>query len=229
MAIDAQQLWADKYAARYAEAKFREDEAREAAFGDAEIHRVCGEPLRPMAPRDLLILQAIGSPLVYAGQEVTPAHVLQFLWALHAENRGHWLRRAYHRARMIRRVAHTRRSADPVGDAILEVCAYIGTMYLDAPAAAASGEGGERISRPLGACWIAPAMVRIAADLGPRDPFDGRPWGEVPMPRLWQYLKAIRARDLGDKFKDYSPSDRVMSEWLAESQQPQPAPAPTTP
>lgn len=217
MAIDAQQLWADKYAARYAEAKYREDEAREAAFGDSEIHRVCGEPLRPMTPRDLLILQALGSPLVYAAGEVTAAHVLQFLWALHRENRGNWLRRHYQRGRMIRRVAYQRRSADPIGDAVVEIAGYIGTMYLDAPTG-----GGRSEARPLAACWIAPAMVKIASVLGSRDPYDGRAWGDVPMPRLWQYIKAIRAREAGKEFKDYSPSDRIMSEWLAETQQ-QPA------
>lgn len=216
MAIDAQQLWADKYAARFAEAKYREDESREAAFGDSEIVRVCGEPLRPMTPRDLLILQALGSPLVYSAGEPHAAHVLQFLWTLHRENQGNWMRRSWHRRRMIRRVAFKRRSADPVGDAVVEICAYIGAMYLDAPVG-----GGEGQSKPLGACWIAPAMVRVASKLGARDPYDGRSWGDVPMPRLWQYIKAIRAAEMGERFKDFSPSDRIMSEWLAECQQQQ--------
>ena len=209
MAIDAQQLWADKYAARFAEARFQEDEAREAAFFDA-THKLCGEPVRAMTPRDMLVLQALGSPLVYASGQVTAAHVLQFIWAVHQENRGNWFVRLYRRGRMIRRVAHERRSENPIEDAIVEISKYISTMFLDAPG------GSSHESKPLGACWLAPAMVRLGKHLGPHDPFSGNSWADVPLPRVWQYLKSISASEAGAKFKDYSPSDRIMSEWIDE-------------
>lgn len=210
MAVDAQKLWAEKYAARFADAKFREDEAREAAFADV-THTVCGEPLRAMTPRDLLILQALGSPLVYSVGEVSGAHVLQFLWALHRENTGGMLVRHFRRGRMIQRVGHNRRSEDPIGDAVIEISRYIGTMFMDAGGGAGAGE-----SKPLGACWLAPAMVRLGKHVGPRDPFSGDVWADVPLPRIWQYLKAVSASELGKSYKDYSPSDRIMSEWLDE-------------
>jgi hypothetical protein len=59
-------------------------------------------------------------------------------------------------------------------------------------------------------------MVRLGRYLGPHDPFGGTSWADVPLPRVWQYLKSISASEAGAKFKDYSPSDRIMSEWMEE-------------
>jgi hypothetical protein len=78
VALDAQTLWAEKYAARFADAKFQEDEAREQAFVD-DTFVVYGERLRGMTPRDLLHLQVVQSPIIYSTGKITVAHVLQFL------------------------------------------------------------------------------------------------------------------------------------------------------
>jgi hypothetical protein len=209
MPIDAQSLWAEKYAQRFAEAKFKEDVAREEAFTETS-HVVCGERLRVMTARDLLILQGIGSPLIYPRLKISPAHVLQFLWALHVDNVGNSWIRAYRRGKMIARVGHIRRSEDPLSDAILEVSRYLGEIFMDAP----MGSGGNE--RPIGACWLAPSMVRLASSIGPKEPFEGLHWGDVPLPRIWQYLKAVRGREEGSKFKDYSPSDKILSDWISE-------------
>ena len=202
MAIDAQQLWADKYAARFAAARFAEDTAREQAFID-DTHVVYGERLRGMTPRDMLHLQIVGSPIIYGQREIQPAHVLQFLWALHTKNKGPL--KYFHRKRMIRRVLN-RRTANPVTDALVAVSDYVGLMFLDAP-----GRSNTE-SKPIGACWLAPVMVRLSKAVGIHDPLDGRDWADVPLPRIWQYLKAARISE-DPKAKDYSPSDKILSEW----------------
>jgi hypothetical protein len=210
VALDAQALWAEKYAARFADAKFQEDEAREQAFID-DTFVVYGERLRGMTPRDLLHLQVVQSPIIYSTGKITVAHVLQFLWALHTRNKGTF--RFIHRKRMMRRVL-SRRSSDPETAAIMEISEYIGKMFMD------SGGKSSGESKPIGACWLAPIMVRLSQAVGPLDPLDGRAWADVPLPRIWQYLKAVRVME-DPKAKDYSPSDKILMEWQLEMNQSQ--------
>lgn len=205
MPVDAQALWAEKYAARFASAKQAEDDAREQAFID-DTFTVYGECLRCMTPKDLLHLQVGQSPIIYGHAEITPADAMMFLWKLNVKNRG-WFR-SFKRSRMIKRVLG-RRSVDPIPDCIIEITNYISTMFLDAPS------GGSDESKPFGACWLAPIMVRLSSKIGSIDPLNGIAWGDVPLPRVWQYLKAVRASE-DMKFKDYSPSDKILSDWQAE-------------
>ena len=208
MPIDAQALWADKYAARFAAAKFQEDTAREQAFID-DTHIVYGERLRGMTPRDLLHLQVISSPLIYGGHEIKPAHILQFLWTLNVKNQGVF--RFWHRARMVRRVLG-RKSVNPIADSLRAISDYIGTMFMDA------GGRSSTESKPIGACWLAPVLVRVSKMVGPVDPLDGKAWADVPLPRIWQYLKAAKMAE-DPKSKDYSPSDKVINDWQHEVNQ----------
>lgn len=205
MAFDAQALWAEKYAARFAEQKLAEDTAREQAFVD-DVHDLLGERVRGMTPRDMLHLQVVSSPVVYGGAELTQAHVLQFLWAIHTENRG-WFR-GFRRRRMIKRILR-RYGAEVQAEQMSEIADYIQRMFLDA------GGRSTDESKPLGACWLAPIMVRLAKAIGPVDPLNGTIWADVPLPRIWQYLKAVRFNE-DPKFKDCSPSDKLLSDWLAE-------------
>jgi hypothetical protein len=89
------------------------------------------------------------------------------------------------------------------------ISGYIAIMFADAP----GGRSDE--SKPLGACWLAPIMVRLSSKIGSIDPLNGTAWADVPMPRIWQYLKAVRAYE-DSKFKDFSPSDKILSDWQAE-------------
>ena len=205
MPIDAQALWAEKYAARFASAKQAEDEAREQAFID-DTFVVYGERLRGMTPRDLLHLQIVQSPIIYGHAEIKPSDLMLFLWALNVENKG-WFR-SIKRSRMIKRVL-ARRSEDPIADAIVAISGYIATMFTDAPGVSSDE------SKPFGACWLAPIMVRLSSKIGSIDPLNGTAWADVPMPRIWQYLKAVRASE-DSKFKDFSPSDKILSDWQAE-------------
>ena len=205
MPIDAQALWAEKYAARFAAAKFSEDTAREQAFVD-DIHVVYGERLRGLTAKDLLHLQVVESPIIYGQSIPKPSDIMLFLWALNVENQGAF--RFWKRRRMMKRILG-RHSENPIEDALAAIGDYLVKMFIDAPG------GNSDESKPFGACWLAPIMVRLSSKIGSVDPLDGRAWADVPMPRIWQYIKAARAAE-EPKFKDYSPSDKILSDWQSE-------------
>jgi hypothetical protein len=207
--MDAQELWATKYARLWSDERAKEDARREQAFLDLPID-VCGEPLRAMTPRDLLMLNGCESPFVCPG-EPGAADVALFIWTLHAENdRTDTWRQRRARARMIRRIAP--RNFDECVAACHE---YVSEIFLDAPQG--SVDRSER--RPLGTCFIAPLVINIALETG---------WSQheiiaTSLPRLFQYSKAIRAREGGKEFTDFSPSDRFTNEFLCELNSPKAA------
>lgn len=198
-----EELWASKFAHRFAEERAREEARREQAFLDLPII-VGGEEVRAMTPNDLLLLNGAECPFVCGGQD-SPEQVALFIWALHVQNDGTlgWFNRR-RRYKMIRRLAPQNY------DELVRACnEYVEEMFQDAP-----GGGGEssKERRPLGTCFLAPLVVNLAVETG---------WSQheilgTPLPRLFQYQKAIRAREDGKKFIDSSPSDRLTSEFLDE-------------
>jgi hypothetical protein len=200
--MDAQELWATKFAKRHAEERAREEARREQAFLDVPSI-CCGEPLRMMTPRDLLWLNGAESPFV-CPTEMDAGHVAMFYWVMHEENdfSDSWRNNRRKRA-MLKRIAP--RSFDELVAAGRE---YVDEVFQDAPQSGAARE--ER--RPLGTCFLAPLVVNIALETG---------WtqGEIintPLPRLFQYMKAIRAREQGKEFTDFSPSDALTDQFLCE-------------
>jgi hypothetical protein len=200
--MDAQELWATKFARRFAEERAREEARREQAFLDLPI-LAAGEPLRLMTPRDLLVLNGAESPFV-CPTEMDAGHVAMFFWVLHEENDGtNTWRNRRRKTALLRRLAP--KSFDEVVAAGRD---YVDEIFQDSPAGRESS--GER--KPLGTCFLAPLVVNIALETG---------WsqGEIvgtPLPRLFQYMKAIRARTAGKDFTDFSPSDRFTNEFLCE-------------
>lgn len=198
-----EELWASKFAHRFAEERAREEARREQAFLDLPII-IGGEEVRAMTPNDLLLLNGAECPFVCGGQD-SPEQVALFLWALHVDNDGSlgWFNRR-RRYKMIRRLAPQNY------EELVRACNdYVEEMFQDAP-----GGGGEssKERRPLGTCFLAPLVVNLAVETG---------WSQAeilgtPLPRLFQYQKAIRAREEGKKFIDSSPSDRLTSEFLDE-------------
>lgn len=198
-----EELWASKFAHRFAEERAREEARREQAFLDLPII-LGGEEVRAMTPNDLLLLNGAECPFVCGGQD-SPEQVALFIWALHVDNDGSlgWFNRR-RRYRMIRRLAPQNY------EELVRACNdYVEEMFQDAP-----GGGGEssKEMRPLGTCFLAPLVVNLAVETG---------WSQAeilgtPLPRLFQYQKAIRAREEGKKFIDSSPSDRLTSEFLDE-------------
>lgn len=196
------ELWREKYAARFAESRAKEESRREQAFLTLPTS-VCGEEIRPMTARDLLILNGIESPFVCPG-EVEPVHLATFLWVLHAENDGTqgW-RNLRRRDAMFRRLGPQNFDACVAG-----VREYVDGIFQDAPKG--SAEPGER--RPLGTCFLVPLVMRIAKETG----WDRNAILDTPLAELFQYLKYIAAREQGKDFNDWSPSDAITNEFLCE-------------
>jgi len=199
--MSPEELWAQKYARRHAEELAREEARREQAFLDLPC-MVAGEPLRPLTPYDLLLLNGADSPFVCPA-EMTAEHVALLFWTQHADNdrRDTWRNRR-RQAAAIKRLAG--KSYDELVAAGRD---YVEEMFLDAPRGTT---GADR--RPLGTCFLAPLVVSLALATG---------WAQseimsTPLPRLFQYLKAIRARNEGKEFVDSSPSDHITGEFLGE-------------
>ena len=200
-----EELWASKFAHRFAEERAREEARREQAFLDLPII-IGGEEVRAMTPRDLLLLNGAECPFVCGGAD-SPEQVALFIWALHVENDGSlgWRNRR-RRYKMIRRLAPQNY------DELVRACnGYVDEIFQDAPGGSGAGDSPQE-RRPLGTCFLAPLVVNLAVETG---------WSQheilgTALPRLFQYQKAIRAREDGKKFIDSSPSDRLTSEFLEE-------------
>lgn len=210
--MDSIQLWQEVYGPRWQGMQARESALREQAFIDWRAD-VLGEALRPITLRDMFLLHGAGNPYIAGGAYPEPGDVLQFLWMLNAENRGGRLRRWWQRRRMIRRVAL--RAVEGEGDAMdvwtRAINAYLDDVFIDAPKRSAKDD------RPLGVCFVAPMLVRVSHYVGNVDPASGKGWMDTPIARIFQYIKAMNRAELGKEFKDFSPSDKVMSDWLDHS------------
>jgi hypothetical protein len=199
--MNAEELWATKYAQRHAEEIAAEDARREQAFLDLPL-LVCGEPLRAMTPMDLLMLNGAESPLVCPG-ELRAEDIALFVWVLHMDNDGrNTFRTRRRKAKLMRRLA-----GRDYAEAVASCRDYIEEIFQDAPRGTTTEE-----KRPFGTCFLAPLVVNIALETG---------WSQheiltTPLPRLFQYQKAIFARKLGKEFVDTSPSDRITDEFLCE-------------
>lgn len=202
--MSPEELWQTKYAARFAQERALEESHREEAFLNI-TWTVCGEELRPMNPQDFLILNGIESPFVCA-QEVEPADIVIFLWHLNALNDGShsWLNER-RRKKMIRRVAMLN-----FVDSTKACRQYVEKAFQDAPRART--DAGDRISKPIGTCFLVPLIMRIAKETG---------WSKdeimrTPLPQLFQFIKHLNAEAMGKDFVDYSPSDRITNEFLVD-------------
>jgi hypothetical protein len=208
--VDSLGLWQNKYLPRWQEMQARETSLRKQAFIDWES-KVCFEPLRQMTLNDLLFLNGAGNPFVCEGQ-INAASVLQFIWILHVENKGSRIRKWWHRRCMIKRVLKIK-AVNPLAACQKEIAAYIDAVFQDAPKPGAKQHG----SRPLGVCFVATILVRLTSGVGPFDPSTGKIWMETPLARIFQFIKVLNRNESGEKFTDFSPSDGITSEWLAES------------
>ena len=204
--MDSMQLWTEVYGPRWAAIREREVSLREQAFIDWESV-VLGERIRQITLGDLLMLQGAGNPFVAGGRSPEPADIVQFLWLLHVKNRGNAFRRGWHLGRMKGRLLKIE-SEDPMTTCCDAIHAYLNDVFQDAP------RGDTVKKRPLGACFMASILVGVAGKLGAVDPASGKPWVSSPLARIFQYMKAIAREEIGSKFKDFSPSDKVMSDWL---------------
>lgn len=164
---------------------------------------VCGEELRQMTPKDLLILNGIESPFVCGG-EADALDVVIFLWFLNIKNdrTESWLNRR-RKKQMMKRVALL-----PFFEAVQSCRDFVEGTFQDTP----NRESGGGQKRPIGTALIVPLIVRIAKETG----WDKDKIMQMPLAQLFQFLKHIRADVMGSDFCDVSPSDAITNEFLVE-------------
>lgn len=211
--VDPDQLWREKYAERHASVKEAEDRARCVAFLDTTF-LVCGEELRPLTARDLLQLDMTGNTFVGydAGLRKEAQNVQELIWLLHQDNPARsilpptGLRARLKHWRIMRRI--NRLDSE---QAFEEVREFMRTQLQDSPARCRPTKA-ESSSKPIGASFIASIVMRVALDTGWRE----NEIIDIPLSRVFQYIKLIDARALGSEYKDFSASDAIMSEYLDE-------------
>lgn len=202
--MSPQELWASKYAARFAEERAREDARREEAFLDLP-KSLCGEEVRQITPMDLLVLNGVGNAFV-AGGNPEPEDVAIFLWWMNVQNdKSDTWSNERRKKKMIRRVG-----ALPLLESCKDIVAFVEAAFQDAP-----NEGGKSEGRGVSTCFITPLVLSVACETG----WDEQDILNKPLARLFQYTKSIRARKMGDAFIDIAPSDRLTSEFLSELSQ----------
>lgn len=182
----------------------RENAQRDCAFFlDREL--LCGAKVLPFAPRHLLIMDNIGSPLLRGGLP-DEEDVDRFLWVISPKfrvgrcgvglSRWLWLRR-------FRKL--------PFIEKVLAIDEYLDEAFLDSPGS------GSPCGAPSDYSFAASLIDRLACEYG---------WSEahildVPFKRFWQYLRAIRKRHDPEATFINSTTDRAKREhWqnhLAEN------------
>lgn len=193
-------LWSTKYGPRMAETVRTESERRADAFADNVTFTVCGEELRLMTPRDLLMLDGFENAFV-CGRQPTEQDLQWFIWTLNSENDGSrsW-RNLWRKGRCYARF-ETR--PDFLED-VAEVYEYLDRLWLDTPADPMPGDGQaeqqrRQQSKPATVYCLAPLLVNVAGIMGAVDPMSGRLLADTPIPRLLQYQRSALERKTGEQ------------------------------
>lgn len=197
--ITVEQLWSEKYAALHAAAVAEEAARRAEDFIDVP-RTVCGLELRPVTPRDLLLLDYARSPFV-AGGEIKDCHIPQFLWQLcDPQPRGWWAERKFYR--------HV---GDLVYDeAVAEIRRYLDRTFADA---STSGQRADVEERPIGTSFVAPLIVQIATGIPSLTPAAIM---DTPIAQLFQFRK-ILAVEAGGRSSNHGAATALMAQCLDEA------------
>lgn len=175
----------------FREAIKRENDVRDASFLDLTTN-IGGVAIRQMTPRDMLILDGIGNP-VMSGQLPSQDQLAQFLWILSPEFTLSKLK-AWNFGRRIRKLDYL---------ATAKACfKYVEETFQDSP-------GGSGINSTPYAGWCAHLVNSIAINYG---------WPEekilnLPLKRLFQYLKCVRRYNNPDS-PTHNPSDKVKGDYI---------------
>jgi hypothetical protein len=174
------------------EAIKRENDIRDASFLDLTAN-ICGVQIRQMTPRDLLILDGIGNPLMSGGLP-SPAQLADFLWKLSPRyQEGNSVRRFLF-GRSIRRLDYI--------EAVRACFKYVDETFQDSPASS-----GYSSTPYVG--WCAHLICSLSSN-----PVEAEMWIlNTPLKRLFQYLKVIRRRN-DPEATTHNPSDKVKGDYL---------------
>lgn len=175
-----------------AEAIKRENDIRDAAFLDLTTD-ICGIAIRQMTPRDLLILDGIGNPLI-AYQFPSLAQLVDFLWKLSPEFKLHAPLRRFLFGRRCRKVNYLL--------AVRAIFKYLDATFQDSPASS-----GDPVMQYAG--W--PAY--LITNLSDRPVADEQLILNTPFKRLFQYQKCLRRKNNPDA-PMHNPSDKCKGDYL---------------
>ena len=179
----------------YDEAAERQDELRDGAFLDLPLN-LCGFPCAPLTARRFAVLVASRSPFLCGGFPM-PAHVAQFLWALHPN---------FSFTNTIERDAFIEAcGAVEYASAVEEIKAFVEDCFMDSPQS--SGTKSESYNS-----WLASMVDALAREYGWTQP-------EVlnlPMASLFQYIRLIERRN-GEKGPQFNRlTDSAKNQWLEQ-------------
>lgn len=168
----------------------RENDVRDASFLDLTTN-ICGVEIRQMTPRDLIILDGIGNPLV-SGRIPTVEQLAQFLWLLSPKFKLNSKWAQWRFGASIRNLNYI--------EAVQACHKYLNETFQDSPAS--SG----RHTMPY-ASWCAHLIV----DLG--SPADAQKILNTPLRQLFQFRNVIRRRNDPD-CPMHNPSDKVKGDYI---------------
>lgn len=215
-------LWTEKYAALATAARDGEETRRAEAFVDVP-RRVAGCSIRPLTGYDLLILDGYEHPLVGSSARAaltTPAELIWFLWYQRADQRPLWFPRLAS-SRFASRCSRAwldaagRPTAAYTFNALPEALAYIEAAFADSATPRRINEvtGQPEPVRESSTSFLAPLVMTLAGATG---------WSEqhilnLPLARLWQYLKIHRDEQRVGPGAEHSTVARLRSQCLQET------------
>lgn len=180
-------LWNEFVAPALQEDLDREQERRADAFAERATFTVCGEELRLMTPRDLVLLDGFQSPFIVGGDEPDADDLFFFIWSMHRDNDGkEGIRAGFRRGRIKGRLAALEIERG-LAELVVGIFGYIDRVFIDLPT---PDPDGKQDRRPPAVHVIAGLLTDVAAICGPRDPMAGAFLGDTPIPRLIQYRRA---------------------------------------
>jgi hypothetical protein len=170
----------------------RENDIRDASFLDLTTN-IGGVAIRQMTPRDLLILDGVGNPLVTGGLP-SPDQLAEFLWLLSPRFKANSLLAQWIFILGIRKMDFL---------SSVKACQkYVEDTFQDSPAS------GGPPSTPY-AGWCAHLVHNIATHYG----WSRREIINLSLKELFQYLKRIR-RHNDPQCPMHNPSDKVKGDYL---------------
>lgn len=179
----------------------RQNRVRDVSFLPIQ-ETIAGVDVMPLTPARLLVLMAIESPFVTMSRLPEAYDIAAILWALNSHYAPPPLSWSQNREkkRILKACRRFKQGSWPYIEAVKSVERYLEESMMDGPPRR-DGDAGD----PPTASAMAWLVHRIASAYH---------WSEaeimqMPLKRLWQYLKIIDGRQ-------GNPSDKAIADWLAE-------------
>lgn len=175
----------------FREAVKKENDVRDAAFLELPTS-ICGLDIRPLTPRDLLVLDALENPIAWTREEADTIQVGRFLWFQSVNYRPRAKLRQFLHAFQVLSMDRTK--------AIDQIDNYFKQAFHDAP-----GKSGRREVPYVG--WAAHFVDQFAAEYG----WTRREILDCPLAILYQQRKCISKR-IDPGLVIGNPSDRIIGD-----------------